>query len=61
MKIDFWYGNKMKDVARVDCYFNDLNCSYSGNMYDANGKPIGDWWCKDSVMVEKTFYGIFGE
>lgn len=61
MHYDFWYGNTLADVAKVDCWFGDQDCIYRGNMWDANGKCIGDYWSKDSVAVERAFPGIFGE
>lgn len=55
MKLDFWYGNVLADVAYVDCFFSDIDCVYRGNMYNKNGKIIGDYETPDSVKVEKTF------
>lgn len=59
MHFDFWYGNTLEDVARADCYFSDADCRYQGNMWDVNGKMIGDYWSEDSVVVEEYFPGIF--
>ena len=55
MKIDLWYGNKIADVAKVDCYFSDLDCEYRGNLYDKTGKIIGDYSTKNSCEIEKRF------
>jgi len=55
MKTDFWYGNKKEDVKRVDCFFSDCDCVYRGNMYDGNGKAIGDYSTNDSCEVEEYF------
>lgn len=55
MKFDFWYGNTLKDVKRIDCSFSDCDCVYRGNMWDKDGKIIGDYETADSTEVEKTF------
>lgn len=55
MNIDFWYGNTLEDVKRIDIFFSDVDFIYRGNMYDANGKIIGDYSCKDSVKISETF------
>lgn len=59
MKFDFWYNHTLKDVYKVDCYFYPNNGYYAGNMYDKNGKVIGDFTSPDSVTIEKYFPGIF--
>ena len=62
LHIDYWYGNgnqEKKKIAYVTCQFYDLDCEYRGNIYDADKKPIGDFWSKDSVAIEKRFPGIF--
>ena len=61
MKIDFWYGNRKKDIAAADCFFYDNDCEYRGSVYDKTGKAIGDYTTRDSLEVEKTFPGIFGK
>lgn len=61
MFIDFWYGNTKSDIAYADCFFYPNNGYYSGNVYDKNGKPIGDYTEKDSAIIETEFPGIFGE
>lgn len=55
MNIDFWYGNTLEDVKRIDVFFSDVDFIYRGDMYDVNGKIIGDYSCKDSVKISKTF------
>ena len=57
LKIDFWYGNSFEDIARADCYFCDG--AYRGNVYDTNGKAIGDYAEFDSVKIENAFPNIF--
>lgn len=58
MRIDFWYGNTLKDVKRIDAFFSDVDFVYRGNMYDTNGKIIGDYSTKDSCEIAKTFHAI---
>lgn len=55
IKIDLWYGNTLDDVAYIDHYFCDLDCVHRGNMYDADGIPIGDYSTTDSLELERTF------
>lgn len=52
---DFWYGNKKEDVKKIDCFFSDRDCLYRGNMYDEDGKIIGDFVTDDSSAIEKYF------
>ena len=55
MKIDMWYDNKFSDIAAIDCFFSDCDCVYRGNLYDANGKMIGDYSTTNSVEIERRF------
>jgi len=55
MRVDFWYGNTLEDVKRIDAFFSDVDIVYRGNMYDANGKIIGDYSTKDSCEIAKYF------
>lgn len=59
MKFDFWYGNTLKDVYKADCYFYPNAGHYAGNMWDKEGKMIGDYTATDSTKIEKVFPGIF--
>lgn len=59
MKIDMW--NKDEKIAYVDCYFYPNGGYYAGNLYSEEGKPIGDFYSKDSVEIEKRFPGVFGD
>lgn len=52
--IDMWYGDKKEDADRISIFFNDLNCTYSGNIYK-NVRIIGDYSCSDSMQLEKLF------
>ena len=55
MNIDFWYGNKPEEADKLDVFWNDLECYYSGNIYK-DGKMIGDYTCSDiSDLIEKHF------
>lgn len=55
LKIDMWYSDDEKDVARIDCYFNDLDCHYSGNLYNKDNKCIGDFVADTLQEVEERF------
>lgn len=59
MKIDVWYPGE--HIASADCFFYPDPCEYRGNVYNAAGKPIGDYVAKNSVEVERRFPGIFDE
>lgn len=62
MKIDYWYGDGRKNPAvYADCYFYPNDGVYRGNVYDADGKIIGDFTSTDSVEIGKCFPGIFGK
>jgi hypothetical protein len=55
MKIDMWYGHKFeKKKFGADAFFTPGN-GYSGNIYDENGKAIGDYRTQNSVEIEKNF------
>ena len=58
MRIDFWYGDGIEAVAMVDSFYNGCVCV--GNLYNSDGKVIGDYVADDSAKVEKMFPGIFG-
>lgn len=51
LKIDKWY--KDEKIARADCFFYPNVGIYRGNLFNRDGKVIGDYWCNDSVELEK--------
>lgn len=50
--IDIWKEKNRDKVNNMDCFFNDLSCSYSGNLY-ADHTPVGDYTARDSAEVER--------
>lgn len=60
MKIDFWYKDD-RQIAFVDCFFYPNDGLYRGNIYNKDGKAIGDYAESDSTKIEKRFPGIFGK
>ena len=58
MKIDLWYPGEK--IVYADCFFYPNDCVYRGNVYNEHGKPVGDYFARDSVEIEKRFPGIFG-
>lgn len=55
MKIDMWYGDKFESGKYgADAYFTPEN-GYRGNIYNENGKMIGDYHTDDSTKIEKCF------
>ena len=57
---DFYHGETIQEVKKINCFFNDNGCYYWGWLYDQNNNIIGDYNTTDSVELEKTFPGIFG-
>lgn len=53
LNIDMWYGDSPKDADKIDISFYPGD-GYRGNIYK-NGKFIGDYWCKDSLLLERVF------
>ena len=43
LNIDMWYGDSPEDADKIDVSF----CP--------NGKFIGDYWCRDSLLLERVF------
>ena len=58
MKVDIWYPGE--EIAFADCSFADCDCVYRGNLYNAQGRIIGDYSSNNSAEIEKRFPGIFG-
>lgn len=57
MNIDYWYNEK--EICFVDCFFYPNACEYRGNIYNKDGKAIGDYVATDSTEIEKRFPGVF--
>ena len=56
LNIDMWYGDKFEPKKYgADSFFSDMYGTYFGNIYDSNGKIIGDYSGDDSVLVEQNF------
>ena len=55
-KVDMWYNHPfIKKVYFADAFFSDCDCVYRGNIYDENGKVVGDYTTTDSVWIENSF------
>ena len=48
INIDMWYEDKQELATRLDIYFNDLGCFYTGNIY-IFGEIVGDYYA-DSIQ-----------
>lgn len=48
INIDMWYEDKKEQATRLDIYYNDLGCFYTGNIY-IFGKIVGDYYA-DSIQ-----------
>lgn len=57
--IDIWYEDMRSKINGMDCFFNDLGCCYSGNLY-ADGRAVGDYSVKNSEAVERiaAMFGV---
>lgn len=51
----------MSDVIGASCTFYPNEGIYRGWLFNEAGKIIGDYTSSDSVEIENTFPGIFGE
>lgn len=52
--VDMWYGDKKKDVTKIDITLCYDPFEYRGNVYIGN-KVVGDYCCKDRASLEKQF------
>lgn len=59
MKIDLWYEGET--IAFANCTFYPNEGIYRGNLFNAQGRIIGDFSARDSVEIGKRFPGIFSE
>ena len=53
MTIDLW--KKGEKIAAATCLFLPNSGAYVGNLYNAEGRIIGDFWSNNSVEIEKRF------
>lgn len=54
--VDMWHKDEfIPKKYMADVYFNDLTGVYHGNVYNEQGKAIGDYTCTDSVYLQKMF------
>lgn len=54
INIDMWYADDHKEADKIDIFFYPNDGEYRGNIYK-NGKIVGDYTCKNSVKLEKSF------
>ena len=58
ISIDMWYGDEFEPHKYgADAWFNDMGGSYSGWIYDNNGKKIGDYTAYDSSR-NRTYFAV---
>ncbi len=56
LKVDMWYKDMfIKKKYRADAHFNGLDSTYAGNIYNEDGKVIGDYISDDSIEIESAF------
>lgn len=54
IKIDMWYGDKKEQATKLDIYFNDLGCFYTGNIY-IFGEMVGDYYANSIQEIKEAF------
>ena len=54
INIDMWYEGKKEQATRLDIYFNDLGCFYTGNIY-IFGKIVGDYYADSIQEITEAF------
>lgn len=63
--IDMWYKDKFEPKKyRVDaCFYpqGSFGYQYRGNIYNEDGKVIGDYATDDSCLISENFIVDFGE
>lgn len=56
--VDYWYKLEAKAEGRklkADASWSDIDCVYRGNIYDNNGKIIGDYTSSDWEWINRHF------
>ena len=49
--IDMWYGDQLSSIDKLDCFWSDCDCVYSGNFY-ISGKAVGDYTARSFQAIE---------
>lgn len=62
LEVDMWYGDKFEPKKfGADAYFRDQKSwhhpehCYVGNIYNDEGKAIGDYTAADSTIIKENF------
>lgn len=53
--IDIFPGNSFDDIAKIDIYFSECDFVYRGNIYNKEGKIIGNFSASDPLTLENMF------
>ena len=65
IQVDMWYRDKFEPKKyRADATFyphESFGYPYRGNIYNEDGKAIGDYAAGDSCWIEENFIIDFGE
>lgn len=60
--IDMWYGNRHKPKKYcADAYHNDIDGTYAGNIYNNEGKPIGDYHADTWEYADQNFRIVWNQ
>ena len=60
IKFDFWYNDTLETITGASADFYPNDGIYRGNLFK-DGCIVGDYVADDSVEIEDTFPGIFGD
>lgn len=59
--IDYWTEEKPpKNIDHISVYWNDLDCDYSGNIWDDKHEPVGSY-CADTFQDIKDKFSFLFE
>lgn len=61
MIIELWHGESEEEIAGANCLFYPNSGVYRGNLFNEDGRMIGDFTSTDSVEIEDRFPGIFDD
>lgn len=60
IKFDFWYNDTLETITGASASFYPNEGIYRGNLFK-DGRIVGDYVSDNSVEIEDTFPGIFGD
>ena len=61
MIIELWQGESEEEIAGANSFFYPNSGVYRGNLFNEDGRMIGDFTSTGSVEIEDRFPGIFDD